>query len=103
MATGCSAFTGSPIVIAASVNGSGAGSSGGRVAFNAETQLGRAGLLLDHGTIYMAFASHCDKGPYHGWILGYTYTNNQLQQTKVFNVSPNGSAGGIWQGGVGLS
>jgi hypothetical protein len=94
---------GSPIVISASVSGNGAGSAGGRVAFNAETQLDRAGLLLDHGTIYMAFASHCDKGPYHGWILGYTYANNQLQQTKVFNLSPNGSAGGIWQGGVGLS
>ena len=51
----------------------------------------------------MAFASHCDQEPYHGWILGYTYANGALAQTQVFNISPNGSEGGIWQGGVGLS
>jgi Ricin-type beta-trefoil lectin domain len=94
---------GSPLVISASVNGTGAGTSGGKVTFNAQMELDRSGLLLDHGTIYMAFASHCDKGPYHGWVLGYTYTNNALAQSKVFNISPNGSAGGIWQAGVGLS
>jgi hypothetical protein len=47
--------------------------------------------------------SHCDKGPYHGWILGYSYTNSALRLNLVFNLSPNGSAGGIWQAGVGLS
>jgi len=94
---------GSPMVIAATVNGTGAGSVGGRVSFDPQLQLERSGLLLDHGTVYMAFASHCDKGPYHGWVLGYTYANNAFQQTRVYNLSPNGSAGGIWQAGVGLS
>lgn len=94
---------GSPIVISASVNGTGAGSVGGKVSFNADNQLNRSGLLLDHGTVYIAFASHCDKAPYHGWILAYTYANSALSQTRAFNISPNGSAGGIWQGGVGLS
>jgi hypothetical protein len=94
---------GSPIPITATVNGTGAGSAGGKVTFNPQTQLNRPGLLLDHGTIYLAFASLCDFGPYHGWILGYSYANGAFTQTHVFNVSPNGSDGGIWQSGVGLS
>jgi hypothetical protein len=93
---------GSPIPITATVNGTGDGSVGGKVAFNPETQLNRPGLLLDHGNIYLAFASLCDHGPYHGWILGYSYANGAFTQTHVFNISPNGSEGGIWQSGVGL-
>ncbi|HVZ85478.1 MAG TPA: PQQ-binding-like beta-propeller repeat protein [Polyangia bacterium] len=95
--------TGSPMVIAASVKGTGAGTSGGTVAFNAATQLNRPGLLLVNGIVYAAFASHCDAGVYHGWLLGYTYDGTKFQQSLAFNVSPNGSQGGIWQGGVGLS
>ncbi len=94
---------GSPTTITASVPGTGAGSAGGRVTFNAQTALNRPGLLLEGGTVYMAFASHCDFNPYHGWILGYTYDGTRFQQTRVFNVSPNGTQGGIWQAGVGLS
>jgi hypothetical protein len=95
--------TGSPLVIAASVKGTGAGTSGGNVAFNAATQLNRPGLLLVNGVVYAAFASHCDAGAYHGWLLGYAYDGTKFQQALAFNVSPNGSQGGIWQGGVGLS
>jgi len=94
---------GSPVVITATVNGSGAGSSGGKLTFDPFTQLNRSGLLLDHGTLYIAFASHCDKSPYHGWIFAYTYANGAFTQNRVYNISPNGSEGGIWQAGVGLS
>jgi hypothetical protein len=94
---------GSPLVIAASVKGTGAGTSGGNVAFDAATQLNRPALLLVNGAVYAAFASHCDAGAYHGWVLGYAYSGTQFQQVLAFNVSPNGSEGGIWQGGVGLS
>jgi hypothetical protein len=94
---------GSPLPITATVNGTGAGSAGGKVTFNPETQLNRPGLLLDHGNVYLAFASLCDYGPYHGWILGYSYTGGVFTQTRVFNISPNGSDGGIWQSGVGLA
>jgi hypothetical protein len=94
---------GSPLPITATVNGTGAGSAGGKVTFDPHTQLNRPGLLLDHGTVYLAFASLCDFGPYHGWILGYSYANGAFTQTRVFNVSPNGSDGGIWQSGIGLS
>jgi hypothetical protein len=94
---------GSPVVIAASVPGTGDGSTGGKVSFNAKTALNRPGLLLQDGTLYLAFASHCDSGPYHGWVLGYQYDGAKLTQTHAFTVSPNGSEGGIWQAGVGLS
>ncbi len=94
---------GSPLVIAASVRGTGAGSSGGNIAFNAATQLNRPGLLLVNGVVYAAFASHCDVGAYHGWVLGYSYDGTKFQQALAFNVSPNGTQGGIWQAGVGLS
>jgi len=94
---------GSPLVIAATVKGTGAGSSGGNVAFNAATQLNRPGLLLVNGVVYAAFASHCDAGAYHGWVLGYSYDGTRFKQVLTFNVSPDGTQGGIWQAGVGLS
>jgi len=52
--------------------------------------------------VYMAFASHGDEDPYHGWIIGYN-SHDLSQQTGVFNVTPNGMEGGIWQGGHGLA
>jgi hypothetical protein len=93
--------TGSPVVIEASVPGTGAGTSGGRVSLDGWKHLNRPGLLLVNNTIYIAFASHCDDGPYHGWVLGYD--PGTLAQTSVFNTAPNGTEAGIWQSGVGLS
>jgi len=92
---------GSPVTITATVTGSGEGSSGGKVSFNPASELNRAGLLLASGQLYLAFASHCDKSPYHGWVLAYD--PGTLKLTHTFNISPNGGKGGIWQAGVGLS
>jgi hypothetical protein len=61
---------GGPVEIAASVAGNGAGSSQGKVAFNAFWQLQRPGLMLANGTVYIAFGSHADTGNYQGWLLG---------------------------------
>src|SRR5882762_3918886 len=65
----------SPVVITATVNGTGDGSAGGQLTFNALTEVNRSGLLLLNGTIYIAYASPCDVAPYHGWLFAYDAAN----------------------------
>ena len=98
--TGAEAL-GGPVGIEASVPGTGDGSDGANVSFDPLRQNQRAALLLTQGVVYIAFASHGDYGPYHGWLLGYDAAT--LQQVAVFNATPNGGAGGIWQSGGGPS
>jgi uncharacterized protein (TIGR03437 family) len=86
----------SPVVIEASVPGSGDG--GGTVNFDAKLYKQRPGLLLLNGVIYTSWSSHCDLGLYHGWILGYDATT--LRQVAVFNDTPNGSLASFWAGGA---
>jgi hypothetical protein len=100
LATGSETFN-APVTIAASVPGTGDGSSNGMVNFESQFQGNRAGLILTGGTVYAAFASHEDATPYHGWLIGYSASNVQ-QQVAVFNTTPNGlggADGGIWAGG----
>jgi hypothetical protein len=63
----------------------------------------RAALLLDNGTVYIAFASHHGEGIYHGWLIGYDAAT--LQQDMIFDVTSGSGAlgGGIWQTGGGPS
>jgi 5-hydroxyisourate hydrolase-like protein (transthyretin family) len=98
--TGAEKF-GGPVVIQASVPGTGDGSSGGQVPFDALHENQRAALLLTNGIVYIAWGAHADRPPYHGWVLGYSATT--LQQVMVYNTTPNGSNGGIWQSGDGLT
>ncbi|MFZ0829179.1 MAG: pyrrolo-quinoline quinone [Verrucomicrobiia bacterium] len=67
--------------------------------FSASVQHQRPGLLLLNGVVYVAFGSHCDQGSYHGFVLGYNATN-LTQQVSAFNVTPNGSMGAVWSGGM---
>jgi Bacterial Ig-like domain (group 3) len=90
-----------PVALAASVPGSGDGSVAGSVAFQSRYENQRAALSLSNDTIYIAFASYCDSGPYHGWVLAYDASN--LSQSAAYNATADGSEGGIWQSGEGLS
>jgi hypothetical protein len=65
--------------------------------FDPLMQSQRPGLLLSRGKVYIGYASHCDKEPYHGFLL--SYDAKSLQQTGVFNTSPAGKAASIWQFG----
>ena len=85
------------VTSAISVAGTGDGSSGGNVAFNTLRQNQRPGLVLSNGVVYVAWASHGDNGPYHGWVIGFDKTT--LARVATFNANPNGSDSGIWMGG----
>ncbi len=100
-ATGLEKF-GAPTLIAASVAGAGDGSVRGAVAFIPDMHLQRPALLLTDGAVYVAFGAHADAAPYHGWIMAYSARNVQTQ-LAVFNASPNGAGGAIWQSGRGLT
>jgi hypothetical protein len=100
IATGFEKF-GGPVEMSASVEGLGDGSAGGVISFNPLLQLNRPGLLLSGGIVYIAFGSHGDTDPYHGWVLGYDATT--LRQTAVYNTTPDGGRGAIWMSGQGLA
>ena len=93
---------GGPVVIQASVNGTGVGNDGnGHVPFDALRNNQRMGLTLSNGVVYIGWSSHGDNGPYHGWLMGYNAAT--LQQVAVFNDTPNGSDGGVWESGGALA
>jgi hypothetical protein len=100
LATGDEKFSG-PVDITASVSGIGDGSFDGIVPFNPQTQLQRSALTLVNGVVYIAWASHEDVGPYHGWVIGYSAST--LSQVAVYNANPNGYEAGIWEAGDGLA
>jgi hypothetical protein len=91
---------GSPVVIQATVPGSGYDSVAGHITFNTLTENERPALLLKNGIVYFAFGALSDLDPYHGWVFGY---DTSLRQVAVFNATPNGQRGGVWQSGAGLS
>lgn len=103
LATGAEKFNG-PVLIQATVPGTGWGgldTVGNQLPFAAGDHLQRPGLLLLYGTVYVAFGSHGDETPWHGWLMAYDAST--LQLTSVFNTTPDAAAGSIWQSGGGLA
>jgi hypothetical protein len=100
--------SGSPVRITASVPGNQElsaspwySSNRGTLNFNSRWSLQRPSLLLLNGIIYIAFGSHGDRDPYHGWVLGYNATT--LKQELTYCTTPYGKQGAVWQSGLGLS
>jgi hypothetical protein len=88
----------SPVLITASVVGTGDASSNGIVSFDPQHGNQRPGLLFLNGVVYIGYSSHCDWDPYHGWLMAYDGVT--LQQKALYNTTPNGSEGGIWMSGM---
>ena len=66
----------------------------------------RAALLLNNGTIYTSWASHCDRGAYGGWIIALN--ESTLAITSALNLAKSASGSGyasqgpsIWMSGGG--
>ena len=65
--------------------------------FNPQMQNPRPGLALANGNVYIAFASHEDAPPYHGFVMAYS--TSTLAQTAVYSDTTTGTLGGIWNAG----
>ena len=93
----------SPVELDSSITVPGNCEGGSTIAFNAARENQRPGLALVNGVVYIAWASHGDLDPYHGWILGFNAST--LSRVSAFNTSPNAAEGlgycraGIWMSG----
>ncbi|PWU16411.1 MAG: hypothetical protein C5B50_13630 [Verrucomicrobia bacterium] len=74
------------------------GSAGG-VSFDSMKNNQRPALAYANGNVYIGWSSHCDWGPYHGWVMAYNAST--LAQVAVYVDTPTGSNGGIWMSGQG--
>ena len=106
----------SPVVVAGSVPGTGVSGdnytetqNGSTVTFSAVQHCQRPALTLAGGNLYVAYGSHDDTDPYHGWVFSYRATN--LALVSVYCTTPNATTGAfggnagegaLWMGGQGL-
>ena len=88
--------SGSPSTIRATFT-----NSAGHFVFDPSQYKERAGLLLLNGVVYLSWASHCDRLPNNGWVMGYSETS--LKQLSAFNLTPGGSSGTVSMSGAGLA
>lgn len=86
--------SGSPVEIHASISG-----AGKTLDFDPLIENPRSALLLAAGNVYLSWGSSCDVGDYHGWIIAYD--SRSLEQTAVFNTSPNSKESSIWASDTG--
>ncbi|WP_433615892.1 choice-of-anchor D domain-containing protein [Dactylosporangium sp. CA-139114] len=70
--------------------------------FNPKTAAQRPGLLLLDGVVYAGFASHCDYGPYVGYVAGVKTATPAMSTLWSTEAGRSTGMGGIWQSGGGL-
>jgi HYDIN/CFA65/VesB family protein/putative pyrroloquinoline-quinone binding quinoprotein/putative pyrroloquinoline-quinone-binding quinoprotein len=73
------------------------------IGFMAQQQMERPGVLFNSvdGSVWGAFASHCDTKPYVGFVVRVTPANNAFTMWSDESGTTYNQAG-IWQGGSGL-
>ncbi|HEY8076736.1 MAG TPA: hypothetical protein VIF62_21570 [Labilithrix sp.] len=91
-----------PVEISGAVTGTAPDAENGRVAFEPLRANQRAALVLGGGRVWIAWASHGDIDPYHGWIFAYDATDI-TKPPLVWATTPDGAAGGVWHAGGGVS
>jgi hypothetical protein len=101
----------SPVLVTASVPGTGVDSINGVVNFTPQNHMNRPALTLADGVVYVAYGSYGDTDPYHGWVIGFSATNLQQLTNYAFATTPNATTnafginageGALWMGGGGL-
>lgn len=97
LATGNEKF-GGPVQIQASVPGTGYGVT--TVVYDPVHARVRTALTLVNGLVVWGTGAYSDWEPYHGWA--FAYNASTLQQLGAWCDTPNGTEGGIWQGGGGF-
>ncbi len=90
-----------PRPISGTARGTGSGSINGVLTFDPRIEGQRAALLLLNGQIIVSWASHCDLGTYHGWMMSFSEGN--MAPTGIIVDTPNGYEGGYWGGGSGAA
>src|ERR1039457_4597349 len=100
LATGAERLKG-PVALTATVPGTGTEARpDGTIPFDPMQHIQRPGLLLASNSVFIAFGSHGDQSPYHGWMLSYD-ASDLSRQLSVYMTTPDGDAGSIWQAGRG--
>ena len=92
---------GGPVSIDAAVPGVATDGNGSNVFFDAAEALQRAGLLLENGHVVIGWSEHCDKSPFHGWVMSFSASSLALE--GAFTTTPNSRQGGVWMAGGGLA
>ncbi len=96
---------GGPVLIQATVNANTADGNGTTVHFDPVLHNQRPALLLENGHVVIAWGSHCDRLPWHGWVM--SYSAGTLAQEAIYNTTTTEIAadkngcGGIWMSGAG--
>jgi HYDIN/CFA65/VesB-like, Ig-like domain/Bacterial lectin/Abnormal spindle-like microcephaly-assoc'd, ASPM-SPD-2-Hydin/PQQ-like domain len=80
----------------------GAPSNDPTMPFDPYRQMQRPGLLLLDGVVYAGFGSHCDFGPYRGYVVGVSTTTAAVTAMWASETGSSNEGGGIWQAGGGL-